>query len=343
MSALSVGGRRARRLQSRRGMGTVRFWGRRLLSLVAVLFALSVITFLIFNVIPGGDPALRMAGRHPTPQLVANIRQAWGLNKPIWTQYLDMMDKLLISHNLISYQNQTPVLPAIGRGIPKTTSLAIGAAVIWLFFGVLFGVLSGLNQGRWVDRILTVLSMGGISVPIFWLGAILLYLLTFKFRSFFLFSWIPPGGYVNFGTSPLQWAEHLILPWICLAVTSAGFYTRVVRNSLLEVQTADYVRTARAMGLSPTRVLLRHVLRTSLIPVMSLFALDFGATLGGTVILIEPVFGINGIGAYAEQAVTNLDLPPLMALTLYGGFFIVLMNALADVLFMRLDPRIKVD
>jgi len=326
-----------------RGVTALRFWTTRLAGLVAVLFALSVITFLIFNVIPGGNPALRMAGRHPTPQLIANISRDWGFDKPIWTQYLDMMNKLLISHNLISYQDQTAVLPAIGRGIPKTASLAIGAAVIWLFFGVLFGVLSGLNQGRWIDRIMTVLSMGGISVPIFWLGAILLYLLTFKFRSFFLFSWIPPGGYVPFGSSPLQWAEHLFLPWICLAVTSAGFYTRVVRNSLLEVQTADYVRTARAMGLSPTRVLLRHVLRTALIPVMSLFAMDFGAALGGTVILIEPVFGINGIGAYAEQAVLQLDLPPLMALTLYGGFFIVIMNTFADLLFRRLDPRINLD
>ncbi|MDE3132623.1 MAG: ABC transporter permease [Acidobacteriota bacterium] len=324
-------------------MHALSFWLKRLASLVAVLFALSVITFVIFNVIPGGNPALRMAGRHPTPQLIANISKDWGFNKPIWTQYLDMMDKLLISHNLISYQNQIPVLPAIGRGIPKTASLAIGAAVIWLFFGVFFGVLSGLNQGRWIDRILTVLSMGGISVPIFWLGAILLYLLTFEFHSFVLFRWIPPGGYVNFGTSPLQWGEHLFLPWICLAVTSAGFYTRVVRNSLLQVQSEEYVRTARAMGLSPLRILLRHVLRTSLIPVMSLFALDFGAAIGGTVILIEPVFGINGIGNYAYQALQNLDLPPLMALTLYGGFFIVLMNILADVLFTRLDPRIKVD
>lgn len=323
-------------------MNALRFWAKRLVSLVAVLFALSVITFVIFNVIPGGNPALRMAGRHPTPQLIANISQTWGFDQPIWTQYLDMMNKLLISHNLISYQNQIPVLPAIGRGIPETASLALGAAVIWLFFGVLFGVISGLNQGRWVDWIMTVLSMGGISVPIFWLGAILLYLLTFEFHSFFLFSWIPPGGYVHFGTSPLQWAAHLFLPWICLAVTSAGFYTRVVRNSLLEVRTEDYVRTARAMGLSPTRVLLRHVLRTALLPVMSLFAMDFGAAIGGTVILIEPVFGINGIGAYAEQAVLNLDLPPLMALTLYGGFFIVLTNTFADLLFTRLDPRIKI-
>lgn len=323
-------------------MSSPRFWLRRLGGLVAVLFALSVIVFVIFNVIPGGDPALRLAGRHPTPQLIANIRHTWGFDKPIWTQYLDMMDRLLIKHNLISYQNQTAVLPTIGRGIPKTLSLSIGAAAIWLGFGVLFGVLSGLNQGKWVDRILTVLAMGGISTPIFWLGAVLLYLLTFLWHGFFLVSWIPSGGYVSLTVSPLQWAEHLLLPWICLSVVSMGFYSRVVRSSLLEVQSADYVRTARAMGLSRRRVLLRHTLRTALIPLTSLFALDFGAAVGGTVILIEPVFGINGVGAYAQQAVAQLDLPPLMALTLYGGFFIVIVNAIADVLLTRLDPRITV-
>ncbi len=324
-------------------MNSWRFWLRRLVGLVLVLFALSVIVFVIFNVIPGGDPALRMAGRHPTAANIASIRRAWGFDKPLWTQYLDMMDRLLIRHDLISYQNQTAVLPTIARAIPKTLSLAAGGAAIWLAFGVLFGVLSGLNQGRWVDRILTVVAMAGISTPIFWLGAVLLYLFTFVWHGFFLFSWIPPGGYVPITTSPVQWFTHLVLPWICLSVVSMGFYSRVVRNSLLEVQSADYVRTARAMGLSGRRVLLRHVLRTALIPVASLFALDFGAAVGGTVILIEPVFGINGVGNYAQQAVSQLDLPPLMALTLYGGFFIVIVNAIADVLFMKLDPRITVD
>jgi peptide/nickel transport system permease protein len=148
---------------------------------------------------------------------------------------------------------------------------------------------------------------------------------------------------VNFTHDPLQWASHLLLPWICLSVVSIGFYSRVVRSSMLATQSADYVRTARAMGLSKGRVLLRHTLRTSLIPLTSLFALDFGAAIGGTVILIEPVFGINGIGQYAQQSVAHLDLPPLMALTLYGGFFIVIVNAIADLVFTFLDPRIVLD
>jgi peptide/nickel transport system permease protein len=320
-----------------------RFWLRRLGGLVLVLFLLSVMVFLIFNVIPGGDPAVRMAGRHSTPENIAAIRRDWGFDKPLWVQYGDMMTRLSWKHDLISYQDQTKVLPTIGRGIPRTFSLALGAGVIWLSFGVLFGVISGLTAGRWPDRLLTVLAMAGISTPIFWLGAVMLYLLTFKWRSFPLFGWIPPGGYVSLTSDPLQWAAHLVLPWICLSVVSMGFYSRVVRSSLLATQSADYVRTSRAMGLSRRRVLLRHTLRTSLIPLTSLFALDFGAAVGGTVILIEPVFGINGIGEYAQQSVAHLDLPPLMALTLYGGFFIVVVNALADLVFTFLDPRIVVD
>ena len=324
-------------------MRSPRFWLRRLAGLVLVLFLLSVVVFLIFNVIPGGDPAIRMAGRNPTPENIASIRRDWGFDKPLWVQYGDMMNRLFIKRDLISYQDQTKVLPTIWRGIPRTLSLAIGAAVIWLFFGLLFGVVSGLTAGRWPDRILTVGAMAGISTPIFWLGAVLLYLLSFKWHSSPLFSWVPAGGYVNFTSDPLQWAAHLALPWICLSVVSIGFYSRVVRNSLLATQSADYVRTARAMGLSRRRVLARHTLRTSLIPVAALFALDFGAAVGGTVILIEPIFGINGVGQYAQQSVAHLDLPPLMALTLYGGFFIVIVNALADVVFIVLDPRIELE
>jgi peptide/nickel transport system permease protein len=322
---------------------STRFWVRRVGGLVAVLFAISLLVFLVFNVIPGGDPALRMAGRHATPQNIAQIRKDWGFDRPLPVQYLDMMNRLLVKRDLISYQDQTQVMPTIERGIPKTLSLAIGAAVIWLFVGVLFGVLSGLTAGRWPDSLLTVVSMAGISTPIFWLGAVLLYLLTFKWHAVPFFHWLPSGGYVPLAQSPFQWFSHLLLPWICLSVVSIGFYSRVVRSSLLQTQSADYVRTARAMGLPRWRVLLGHTLRTSLLPIASLFALDFGAAVGGTVILIEPVFGINGVGAYAQQSVAHLDLPPLMALTLYGGFLIVLVNAVADIAYSRLDPRIRLE
>ncbi len=316
---------------------------RRLAGLVVVLIAISLAVFVIFNVIPGGDPALRLAGRHPTQQNIRQIRKDWGFDRPLWVQYGDMMDRLFVKRDLISYQDQTPVLPTIERGIPRTLSLAVGAALIWLVTGVAIGVLSAVHQGRWVDRVLTMLALAGVSIPIFWLGAVLLYLLTFRYHSWAVFSWVPSGGYVPFATSPVGWAEHLILPWIVLAVVSIGFYARVVRASLLDVRGQDYVRTARAKGLTDRRVLIRHTLRTCLIPVVTLFGLDFGAAVGGTVILIEPIFGIEGVGQYAQESVAHLDLPPLMALTLYGAFFVVVANTAIDLAYVWLDPRTRIE
>jgi peptide/nickel transport system permease protein len=315
---------------------------RRMLGLVVVLFAISLAVFVIFNVIPGGDPALRLAGRHPTQENIRQIRKDWGFDKPVYVQYGDMMERLFIKRDLISYQDQTPVMPTIERGIPRTLSLAVGAALIWLVTGIAIGVASGVHQGRWLDRILTVLALAGVSIPIFWLGAVLLYLLTFRYHSWAIFSWVPPGGYVDFTSGPLQWAEHLLLPWIVLAVVSIGFYARVVRASLLEVRSQDYVRTARAKGLRDRRVLIQHTLLKCLIPVVTLFGLDFGAAGGGTVILIEPIFGIEGVGQYAQESVAHLDLPPLMALTLYGAFFVVVVNTFVDLAYAWLDPRTRI-
>jgi peptide/nickel transport system permease protein len=318
-----------------------RFIIRRLVGLVAVLFAISVLVFLLFNVIPGGDPALRLAGRHPTQQNIEQIRQDWGFDRPLPVQYADMINHLVIKRDIISYQDQTPVIPTIERGIPRTLSLGIGAAIIWLFVGVALGVLSGLYEGRLPDRIISVVALTGISIPIFWLGAVLLYLLTYRWHDFWLFSWIPIGGYASW-SDPWEWSKHLFLPWLVLSTTAIGFYSRVVRASMLESRSADHVRTARAMGLSSSRVLWRHVLRTGLIPVVTLFGLDFAATIGGTVILIEKVFGIGGVGQYAQESVQHLDLPPLMAITLYGAALVVVMSAVVDIAYAFLDPRIRV-
>ena len=319
----------------------IRFVLRRLAGLVLVLFAISVLVFLLFNVIPGGDPALRLAGRHPTQDNIAQIRKDWGFDQPLPVQYVDMVDHLVVKRDIISYQDQTPVIPTIERGIPRTLSLGIGAAIIWLALGVALGVVSGLHQGRFLDRLISVVALTGISIPIFWLGSVLLYLLTYRWRHLAVFSWIPIGGYASWA-DPWEWAKHLILPWLVLATTAIGFYSRVVRASLLESRSADHVRTARAMGLSRSRVLFRHVLRTSLIPVISLFGLDFAATIGGTVILIEKVFGIGGVGQYAQESVQHLDLPPLMAITLYGAALVVITSAIVDVAYAWLDPRIRV-
>jgi peptide/nickel transport system permease protein len=310
-----------------------RFVVRRLAGMAAVLFAVSVIVFLIFNVIPNSDPAQRMAGKNATPELVASITREWGFDKSLPEQYVTMMGKIF-SGDLISYEGREPVDERIVEGIPATFSLCIGAAAIWMFFGILFGYLSAIKAGGWLDRTLTILAVTGISMPVFWLAAIFLNYLSYRLGLF------PSGGYVELGEDPIGWAGHLILPWVTLAILYVGFYSRVLRSNMLDVMNEDYVRTARAKGLSERRVMSRHVMRNSLIPIVTLFGLDFGALLGGA-ILIEAIFNLNGIGEYGYQAIVNTDLPPIMAITLFGAFFIVLFNALVDIAYAWLDPRIR--
>ncbi len=310
-----------------------RFVVRRLGGMVVVLFAVSVLTFLIFNVIPNSDPALRMAGKNPTPTLVANITEEWGFDDSLPQQYLTMMKKIF-SGDVISYEGRENVDERIVEGIPATFSLCIGAAVIWMFFGILFGYLSAVRAGGLLDRVLTIVAVTGISIPVFWLAAILLNYLTYQTEIF------PSGGYVEFAESPLEWAEHLILPWVTMAIVYVGIYSRVLRSNMLDAMNEDYVRTARAKGLSERRVMTRHVLRNSLIPIVTLFGLDFGALVGGAIV-VEAVFSLNGIGQYAYESLINTDLPPIMAIVLFGAFFIVLFNALVDIAYAWLDPRIR--
>jgi len=245
------------------------------------------------------------------------------------------MMKKIFTGDLVSYNSRLNVDEQIRKGIPATFSLCIGAAVIWMAFGILFGYLSAVKAGRFADRALTILALVGISLPVFWLAAILLYYLTFKVQLF------PNGQYVKFTDNPAQWANHLILPWITLAVVYAGFYSRVLRSNMLDAMDEDYVRAAKAKGLGERQVRTRHILRNSLIPIVTLFGLDFGAVIGGSTIIVESIFSINGVGLYAADAINNLDLPPIMALTMFGAFFIVLFNTLVDIAYAWLDPRIR--
>jgi peptide/nickel transport system permease protein len=311
-----------------------RFVVRRLAGMVLVLFVVSLIVFAIFNLIPNSDPAQRLAGKNATPVLVQSITEEWGFDEPLPVQYATMMEKIFTG-DLISYSERLSVDEKILEGIPATFSLCIGAAVIWMFFGILFGYLSATRASGWLDRVLTVGSVAGISIPVFLIASLFLYLLTFKLELF------PSSGYVPLAEDPIQWAYHLILPWFTLAILNIGFYSRVLRSNMLDAMREDYVRTARAKGLSERRVLVRHVLRNSLIPIVTLFGLDFGATLGGGAIITEVIFGLNGVGQYAAESIANLDLPPLMAITLFGAFFVVLFNAITDVLYAYLDPRIR--
>jgi peptide/nickel transport system permease protein len=311
------------------------FVARRLVQMVVVLFAVSVLTFAVFNVIPNGDPAARMAGKSPTESQIEAIRAEWGFDEPLPVQYVKTMEQVL-GGSAISYFTQLNVREEIVRGLPRTLSLAVGAAILWMVFGVALGLLGALRAGRVSDRLLTFAALVGVSLPVFWLGALLSYYLGFKA------GWFPNGGYVPLTESPLDWAYHLVLPCTSLAILFIGFYSRVLRSSVLDTMSEDFVRTARAKGLGERQVLLRHVLRNSLIPVVTLWGLDFGAVVAGGAILTETVFDLQGVGQYAAESVGQLDVPPVLAVTLFGAFFIVVLNTIVDIVYAALDPRVRV-
>jgi peptide/nickel transport system permease protein len=313
----------------------VRFLIRRILGAIAVLFAISVLVFLIFNVVPATNPAQRIAGKNATPQLIENVEKEWGFDKALPAQYWTQM-KLIFTGKVESFQSHINVDKRIEEGIPATASLCIGAAIIWLAFGFIFGYFSAIRAGGITDKALTVLALVGISMPVFWLASLMLYYFTYKLEIF------PNGNYVSLSTDPWQWFTHLVLPWISLAVLYAGFYSRVLRSSMLDVMNEDYVRTARAKGLNQRKVMTRHVLRNSLIPVITLFGLDFGVLIGGGAIVTETLFNIEGVGLFTAEALKQQDFPSIMAITLFGAFFIVLFNILVDVAYAYLDPRIRI-
>jgi peptide/nickel transport system permease protein len=314
---------------------------RRTLWTVVVMFVITVLVFIIFFKTPGVDPARAIAGRNPSPQVLAEIRAQLGLNRPLYVQYGVMMKKIFITRDLVSYSNQgTRVVQEIFAATPATLSLVFGASLIWIIMAILMGVAAAQLRGRIWDPVLMVLALIGVSAPVFWVGQVVNLITQGSLHST-VFSWLPPLGYTSFTTSPGLWFEGLLFPWITLSILYIGFYARVLRANLLEIQNEDYVRTARAKGLSERRVLMRHTLRTSMITFVSLFGLDFGALVGGGAILTEVVYGIHGVGFLTYQSLTNLDLPTIIAVVIYGAFFIVLANALVDIGYAWLDPRVR--
>jgi peptide/nickel transport system permease protein len=312
-----------------------RFVVRRIVGMLFVMFVVTILTFYIFMVMPSGDPAVRMAGKNPRPEIIAAINKEFGFDQSLPTQYGKLMGKLF-SGDLISYDQREDVVQRITEGAPRTFALAIGAAVIWLLMGVALGLLSAARAGGFSDRLLTVLALFGVSIPVFWLGALASHYLGYKAGLF------PQGGYVEIGQGGLwEWFKHLLLPWFVLATLFIGIYSRVVRSNILDTINDDYVRTARAKGLTERRVLLKHVLRNSMIPVVTLWGLDFGYVLGGGAILTETVFDIGGVGDYFADSIGRLDVPPVLAVVMFGAFFIVLLNTIVDILYAALDPRIR--
>jgi peptide/nickel transport system permease protein len=315
---------------------------RRLVSLLAVLFAITVLTFLIFFATPGVDPTRSLAGRNPTPETVAAVRHQFGLDRSKPAQYVLMMKRLFVSRDLVSYGNQAlKVVPAITAAAPVTFSLVIGAAIIWVVMAIATGLAAVVLKGSIWDPLLMILALIGISMPVFWLGEVANLITQDRLHDTFLFSWVPPLGYVGLTQNPWQWFLHLIIPWLTLSVLYIGFYARVLRANMLDVSNEDFVRTARAKGLTERKVLTRHMLRTSMITFVSLFGLDFAVLVGGGALLTEVVFGLPGVGLLTYRSLVALDLPVIMATVIYGAFFITIANALVDIVYARLDPRIR--
>ena len=257
-------------------------------------------------------------------------------------QYLILMKKLFITRDLTSFVNRGQLVwPQITAAMPVTLSLVFGAAVIWLIFSVAMGLVAAVFRGTPVDSGVMILGLIGISMPVFWLGEVVNLASQSRFHDTFLFSWVPPLGYVPFTVSPVGWFKALLLPWITLSILYIGIYARVLRSSLIESQSQDYIRTAHAKGLTGRRVMLRHSLRTSMVAYVSLFGLDFGALVGGAALLTEVVFNLHGIGWLTYQSLQNFDLPVIMATVMYAAFFVVVANAIVDLVYAGLDPRVR--
>jgi peptide/nickel transport system permease protein len=315
---------------------------QRLSQMLFVMFGISMLVFLIFFATPGADPAARIAGRNASPAVLEAVRKDFGFDQASYVQYYLMMKKIFITGDLTSFVNRGwKVVPAVLDTIPVTLSLVIGAAILWVIFALIIGVIAAARRGTWIDRALTILGLIGISMPVYWLGEVMNLVTQSRYHDTWVFSWVPPLGYKNLTDDPKGWFLTLVIPWITLSILYIGLYGRVLRANLIEALQEDYVRTARAKGLSETRILLRHALRTSLISFVTLFGLDFGALVGGSALLTEVVFGLQGVGKLTYDALQNLDLPVIMTTVMYASFFVVMANALVDVVYILLDPRVR--
>jgi peptide/nickel transport system permease protein len=313
---------------------------RRLLWVVLLLLTVSAVTFIIFYALPSGDPAALRAGRSPTPGQLEEIRHTLGLDKPIYVQYWLFVKGIVLHFDFgYSYANSANVRSELFQRLPATISVAIGAVIVWLSIGLPIGVLSALKSRTLLDRI----TMGGallaISAPVYWLGLLGLFLFSRDIgRVAHIFQ--GAGTYQPLSQDPGHWLGSLILPWLVLAASYAAFYARLLRSNLMETMSQDYIRTARAKGLSERAVIWRHGVRAAITPIVTVLGMDVGILLGG-VILVETVFNIPGVGRYAYQGIVNSDLPVIQGTVLLGAFFIVVANLVVDIAYGLLDPRVR--
>ncbi|GAA1566156.1 ABC transporter permease [Leucobacter aridicollis] len=303
-----------------------------------VLFLLSVFVFVLFYVSPS-DPARIIAGDKATEALMEQIRVNLGLDKPMIQQYFMFLGNLLQGDLGFSYRSNLPVWDLLVRRIPVTMSLVFGAVIVWLAIGIPIGIGSAKHPGTVRDRVGQGFAIIGISFPTFVLGMIALYTLYFLPTKMGV-TLFPPSGYVPFSENPGQWAWHLVLPWVTLALVTAAVYARLTRGQMLDVLGQDYIRTARAKGITEQRVTYVHAFRSAMPPLVTQLGIDIGMLLAG-VIVIEQVFGLPGVGSLAVTSVAMQDRPVVIAIVLLGGLFVVLSNLIVDTLYALLDSRVR--
>ncbi len=327
----------------------MRYLLRRIVGGALVLSIVSAVVFALFYILPA-DPARLACGKSCTPELMAKIRHTLEIDQPITVQYERFVKGIFVGRDYnkgttaqihcpgpclgYSYQTDQPVTSLIADRLPATLSVAAGASILWLFVGLLSGIVSALRKGTWIDKVSQGIALGGASLQIYFVGLVLQFVFVDKLQ------WLHGPGYVSPFDDPKEWFLEMLLPWITLAFLLSAIYARLTRAGMLEVMSEDYIRTARAKGLKPSTVNFKHVLRSAITPIVTVFGLDLGQLLGGAVIT-EYVFNIPGLGRLATDAVSNVDLPVIVGTVIFAAFFIVIANIVVDLLYGVLDPKVK--
>ena len=321
----------------------------RVAAMIGILFLVCLFTYAVFFLF-SADPAVQICGKTCTPARIDQIRDNLGLDQPFWSQFFSFLKGLFVGRTYgdgatavqcpapclgYSFQSSQSVTDMMLQRLPVSATVAIGAAVLWLLGGVSAGLLSAIREGTWVDRALTGLTLGGMSIPNYVLALVLQYVLVVQLQ------WLPFPQAVPFSDDPGQWFLNFVMPWIVLAVGYAAAYTRLTRANVIDTLQENFVRTARAKGLAPRLVWRRHALRPALTPVVTVFGMDFAGLLGGALIT-ETVFGLNGVGKLAADSIAKNDQPVIMGVTLLAAFFVVIGNVVVDLVYTVIDPRVRV-
>jgi peptide/nickel transport system permease protein len=321
----------------------LRYIVRRLLWGIVLIFAVMIITFVLFYLLPNVNPAQLRAGRTSNPSTLAAIAHDLGTDKPIYTQFWIYLRRIIFHFNFgFSYYSGASVISLIKDRLPATISLTVGGVIIWLCAGIPIGIISAIKRRTWLDRTAMTGALVFVSAPVYWLGLLVLFLFASDIGRFPVSFLHGAGSYVGLTSNPLHWFESLVMPWFTLAATSAAIYSRLLRGSLIDVMGEDYIRTARAKGLSERRVVFKHGVRSAITPLVTVLGLDVAILLGGAV-LTETVFDIPGIGRLNYDAITHGDFPIVQGTVLIAAFFIIIANILVDVAYAYLDPRVRFD